>query len=130
MNQTQLNYFTRRMDAMVRDITSQMREALPMREELTRMEKIGLIAAGKARFREEQFNAGECSNYTYLLDSFEFPGVDEIKTFNSARSGQWNKIEDKIKKAAAKLVDAFVIEKIGPDEALAKLESTKFWKEV
>jgi len=128
MNQTQINHFTRRMDALVKTLTSQMREELPLRDELSKMEKIEMIATGKARFREEQFNAGECSNYTYLIDSFEFPGVDEIKTFNNARAGQWSKIEAKIKREAEKLIDAFVLERLEPDKALAKLEAMKFWK--
>ena len=128
MNQTQINHFTGRMAAMVKTITAKMREELPLRDELTKMEKIEMIATGKARFREEQFNAGECGNYTYLIDSFEFPGVDEIKTFNNARAGQWNKIEAKVRRESEKLIDLFVLERIQANDALEKLESTKFWE--
>ena len=130
MNQTQLNYFTRRMGALISSITRNLREALPLKDRLTTQEKAGLIAAGKATFREELFTGPDCKNSPYLFDCFDFPGEDDIKGFNTARSALLNKTEDKIKKEAAKLVDAFVMEKMGPDEALAQMESIKFWKAV
>lgn len=130
MNQTQINYFTRRMDSMVNSITSQMRDALPLKDSITYQEKAGLIASGKATFREEMFTGSNCPSYPKLYDCFDFPGEDDIKGFNAAQSDLQVKTEEKIKKEAAKLVDAFVLEKIGPDEALAKMEGIKFWKEV
>ncbi|MHC1751054.1 hypothetical protein [Humidesulfovibrio sp.] len=130
MNQTQINYFTRRMDSLVNIITRNMREALPLKDKLSPPEKAGLIASGKATFREELFTGPDCRNSPYLFDCFDFPGEDDIKGFNAMQYALIVKTEEKIKKEAAKLVDAFVLEKIEADEALAKLEKMKFWKEV
>lgn len=129
MNQTQINYFTRRMDAQVRTITDKMRESLPLKNNLTAQEKAGLIASGKAVFREEMFTGTGCPSYPKLFDCFDFPGEDDIKSFNAAQSARIVKAEEKIKAEGAKLVDAFVLEKIEADEALAKLENMKLWKE-
>jgi len=128
MNQTQINHFTNRMAAMVKTVTAKMRDELPLRDELTLTDKFEMIATGKARFREERFTDGNCDSYTRLLDSFEFPGTEEIRAFNNARAGQWAKIETKIKRESEKLVDRFVLERVQPDEALETLESMKFWE--
>lgn len=106
-----------------------MREALPLKDRLTSQEKAGLIASGKATFREELFTGSDCPSYPKLFDCFDFPGEEDIAAFNSERSALIVKTEAKIKAEASKLVDAFVLEKIEADEALAKMEKMKFWKE-
>jgi len=128
MNHTQINYFNRRMNALVNIITNKMREALPLKNRLTFQEKAGLIASGKATFREEIFTGADCPSYPKLFDCFEFPGEDDIAAFNSAQSALIEKTEEKIKATAAQLMDAYVLEKIEADRALQDLEKMKFWK--
>jgi len=101
-----------------------------MKDRLTPQEKAGLIASGKATFLEELFTGPDCRATPYLFDCFDFPGEDDIKGFNAAQALLQVRTEAKIKKEAAKLVDAFVLEKVEADEALAKMEKMKFWKEV
>jgi len=130
MNQTQINYFNRRMNALVNIITGNMRDALPLKKNLTTQEKAGLIASGQATFREDLFTGPDCRSSPYLFDCFYIPEEDDIKGFNAAQAVLQVKTEEKIKKEADKLMDAYVLEKIEADEALAKLESMKFWKTI
>jgi len=128
MNKTQISYFEERMSRIQRSILERLEKELPLRAKPDKVELAGLIASGKARFKEEMFTGPNCPSSIYLFDAFEFPGEEDRQAFNSARATEQAKIVAKIKEECRKLIDQFVLERITFEEAAAKLEGMKFWK--
>jgi len=128
MNKTQINYFEERMFRIQKSVLDRLEKELPMRDRPDKVELAGMIATGKARFKEEMFTGPNCPSSIYLFDAFEFPGEDDRQACNSARSAEQAKIVAKVKEECRKLIDQFVLERITFEEAAAKLENMKFWK--
>lgn len=110
-------------------VADNIKEQFPLKAELTKAEKAGLIAAGKVRFKEEDFTGPNCPWRPYLFDSFEFPQEEEITAFNAGQNAKIEKAQKKARKMAVRLIDRMVVGRITLDEAAAQLEAAVFWEE-
>lgn len=130
MNKTQINHFETRMKRIVNGVVDEnILPKYPLKDELTKQEKAGLIASGKARFMEEKFTGPDCPYHPGLFDCFEFPGEDDRKAYNAVMVEKINKARARARKMADRLLDDFVLGRISFEEAAEKMEAAVFWKE-
>ena len=130
MNKTQINHFESRMKRIVHGVVEEKILAkYPLKDGLTKQEKAGLIASGKARFREEKFTGPNCPYSPALFDYFEFPGEEDREAYNADMVSKINKARAKANKMAERLLDDFVLGRSTFEEAAEKMEAAVFWKE-
>ena len=130
LTKTQINHFERRMNILVDGaVADKIREHYPLKDKLTTQDKVGMIASGQARFMEERFTGPECPYCPGLFSSFEFPGEEDIATYNAAMTKKIDKALSKARRMAQRLTDNFVLGRIEFEEAADKLEAAIFWEE-
>jgi len=120
VNKTQISYFCDKVDAALRQVKRHSVDDDQF--ELSNEERIGQLLRGEARFKSERFGGGSCPSYAdQMFKFFEFIGEDELnaKKLDAARQAQRN--QKSAERAAEKLKDDFVLERVkDPNEAVEK----------
>ena len=84
MNQTQIVYFEKKIEAALRGVKSSIKDSAETLPALSYGEKAAQIESGKARFRIEKFSGPDCPyRADHLFEFFEFNGEDEITSKNA-----------------------------------------------
>jgi len=120
VNKTQISYFCDKVDAALRQV-----KRLPVDDEsfeLSNEERIGQLLRGEARFKSERFGGGSCPSYAdHMFKFFEFKGEDELNAKRQVAARNLAKTQKAAERAAEKLKDDFVLERVKePTEAIEK----------